>query len=141
MMPATVGDHDDAEHAAYRDIASGSGWLVACSLVHMGLAVLLMRGHGALGLIAADSVNMLLRIGFCLVFVTKHFRGIRGFRLRSLFPSGAALSALAAASIVCLAADSILFRGSALPKDLQVCTLHAHNSSLSRKSLYCVGGA
>ena len=112
-----------------RDIASGNGWLVACSLVHMGLAVLLVKPHGALGLIAADSVNMLLRIGFCLVFVAKHFKGIKGFQLRGLFPSGAALSALAAASGVCLAADSVLFGGTALPKDLQVRALHPPNST------------
>ena len=105
----------------------------------MGLAVLLVKPHGALGLIAADSVNMLLRIGFCLVFVAKHFKGVKGFRLRGLFPSRAALSALAAAFMVCLAADSILFGGTALPKDLQVRALHPAHGKVSRK--YRDGGA
>ena len=103
----------------------------------MGLAVLLVKPHGALGLIAADSVNMLLRIGFCLEFVAKRFERIKGFRLRSLFPSGAALSALAAAFMVCLAADSILFGGTALPEALQVRALHPPNGNVSRKSLLC----
>ena len=107
--------------AASRDIAYGNGWLVACSLVHMGLAVVLVRSQGAVGLIAADAANMVLRIAFCLVFVARHFRGIRSFQLRELFPSGAAVSALAAASMVCLASDSVLFKGTALPESLQVC--------------------
>ena len=107
--------------AACRDIAYGNGWLVACSLVHMGLAVVLVRSHGAVGLIAADAVNMALRIAFCLAFVARHFRGVPSFKLTGLFPSRAALTALAAASLVCLAADSVLFKGTALPKNLQVC--------------------
>ena len=89
--------------------------------MHMGLAVVLVRSHGAVGLIAADAANMVLRIAFCLVFVAWHFRGIGSFQLRDLFPSRAALSALAAASLICLAADSVLFKGTALPKGLQVC--------------------
>ena len=105
---------------ARRDIAIGNGWLVACSAVHMGLACILVKSHGAVGLIGADAVNMVLRIGFCLVFVARRFRGLKGFQLRALFPSKAALSALAAACMVCLAADSILFKGTALPKTLQV---------------------
>ncbi len=104
-----------------RDIAIGNGWLVACSAVHMGLACVLVKSHGAVGLIGADAVNMMLRIGFCLVFVARQFREMRGFQLRALFPSTAALGALAAASMVCLAADSVLFNGTALPKSLQVC--------------------
>lgn len=112
---------------ARRDIAIGNGWLVACSAVHMGLACILVKSHGAVGLIGADAVNMVLRIGFCLIFVARHFRGVRGFKLRALFPSKAALSALAAASMVCLAADSVLFEGTALPKTLQVCPNEAPN--------------
>ena len=109
--------------AACRDVAYGNGWLVACSLVHMGLAVVLVRSHGAVGLIAADAVNMVLRIAFCLVFVARHFRGVQSFQLMGLFPSSAALTALAAASMVCLASDSVLFKGTALPQSLQVCTI------------------
>lgn len=103
-----------------RDIALGNGWLVACSLVHMGLAVALVQSHGALGLIAADAANMVLRIGFCLAVVGRRFRAMQGFRLRGLFPSTPALGALTAASAVCLASDGLLFKGSALPVALQV---------------------
>ena len=106
--------------SACRDVAYGNGWLVACSLVHMGLAVVLVKSHGAVGLIAADAANMVLRIAFCLVFVARHFRGVKSFQLRGLFPSRGALGALAAASLVCLAADSVLFNGTALPEALQV---------------------
>ena len=88
---------------------------MACSLIHMGLAVLLVKPHGAVGLIAADAVNMVLRIAFCLAFVARHFRAVKGFRLQGLLPSAATFAILAAASAVCLAADSILFKGAALP--------------------------
>ena len=88
---------------------------MACSLIHMGLAVLLVKPHGAVGLIAADAVNMVLRIAFCLAFVARHFRAVKGFRLQGLLPSTAAFAILAAASAVCLTADSILFKGAALP--------------------------
>ena len=93
---------------------------MACSLVHMGLAVVLVRSAGAVGLIAADAANMVLRIAFCLVFVARRFRGASNLQLKDLFPSRAALSALAAASVVCLAADCVLFQGTALPRSLQV---------------------
>ena len=93
---------------------------MACSLVHMGLAVLLVKPHGAVGLIAADAVNMVLRIAFCLAFVARHFRAVKGFRLQGLLPSTAAFAILAAASAVCLTADSILFKGAALPIALRV---------------------
>ena len=93
---------------------------MACSLIHMGLAVLLVKPHGAVGLIAADAVNMVLRIAFCLAFVAKHFRAVKGFRLQGLLPSAAAFGILAAAAAVCLAANSILFKGAALPFALQV---------------------
>ena len=110
----------DECHAACRDISVGNAWLVACSLIHMGLAMLLVKPHGAVGLIAADAVNMVLRIAFCLAFVARHFRAVKGFRLQGLLPSRAAFAILAAASAVCLAADSILFKGAALPSALQV---------------------
>lgn len=107
-------------HAVCRDIGIGNAWLVACSLIHMGLAVLLVKPHGAVGLIAADAVNMVLRIAFCLAFVARHFRAVKGFRLQGLLPSRATFAILAAASAVCLAADSILFKGAASPVALQV---------------------
>lgn len=127
-LPASRSSSAHGYVSACRDIAYGNGWLVACSLVHMGLVVVLVRSHGAVGLIAADAANMVLRIAFCLVSVARHFRDVESFQLKDLFPSRAALSALAAASLVCLAADNVLFKGTALPKSLQVCTVSSVRS-------------
>lgn len=85
-----------------------------------------------LGLIAADALNMLLRVAYCLVFIRGHFslptatpapasvskgegraRGGGGggsFTLRSLAPSGGALASAALAT-ACAAASSAAFMG------------------------------
>ena len=90
-------------------------WLVVCSGVHLALAAALVRSHGAVGLIAADSVNMALRIAYCLRFISRHFSAVPGHALRDLFPSSNTLLAMGAASMVVLASNALWLGGLGLP--------------------------
>lgn len=83
-----------------RQLAASNAWLVAFTAAHAGLSIAAVRAGGAAGLIAADSVNMLLRIAYCLAFTRARFRAVPGFRLRHLLPSSATVSALAAAAAI-----------------------------------------
>ncbi len=90
-------------------------WLVVCSGIHLALATALVRSHGAIGLIAADSVNMALRILYCLHFIGRHFAAVPGHSLRGLFPSRGTLLALAAAFAVVLGSNGVFLGGMGLP--------------------------
>lgn len=91
-------------------------WLVVCSGVHLALAMVLVRTQGAVGLIAADSLNMALRIAYCLHFIRHHFAAVPGHSLRDLFPSRGTLLALCAASAVTLGSNVLFLGGLGLPR-------------------------
>ncbi len=90
-------------------------WLVLCSGVHLALAVALVRTQGAVGLIAADSLNMVLRIAYCLHFIRRHFAAVPGHSLRALFPSSRTFLALCAAMAVTLGSNILFLGGLGLP--------------------------
>ncbi|BDA46912.1 probable protein RFT1 homolog [Coccomyxa sp. Obi] len=102
--------------ARSRDITVSNVWLVVCSGVHLALAVALVRTQGAVGLIAADSLNMVLRIAYCLYFIRRHFSAVPGHSLRDLFPSRGTLLALCAASAVTLGSNILFLGGLGLPR-------------------------
>ena len=99
-----------------RDITASNLWLLACSGVHLALAVGLVRAWGTVGLIAADMANMAMRIAYCLRFTQAHFAGVRGHSLRGLFPTCGTLRALLGASCVTLLSSSAILGGTAGPK-------------------------
>lgn len=72
--------------------------LVAFAGAHMALSGFLVRLGGASGLIAADSINMLLRIAFSLAYVRILSAGHA--RLTAFLPSRGSLAALSAASVI-----------------------------------------
>lgn len=61
--------------------------LVVTSLTHIGLSVGAVTMYGALGLLMADSVNMILRIAYCRVFMRTYFGGIGGLKAIRMSPS------------------------------------------------------
>eukprot|EP00890_Picochlorum_soloecismus_P004055 jgi/Picsp_1/4650/NSC_02020-R1_nuclear division rft1-like protein len=61
--------------------------LVVASLVHLVLSITAVKFHGAMGLLVADSVNMLLRIGYCLLFTQTYFAKIGGRSCVRILPS------------------------------------------------------
>ncbi|PRW57113.1 RFT1-like protein [Chlorella sorokiniana] len=95
-----------------RQLAASNAWLVAFTAVHAGLSIAAVRTGGAARLIAADGVNMLLRIAYCLAFTGDRFSSVPGFRLRQLLPSGATVGALAVAAAVTGASRLLLLPGS-----------------------------
>lgn len=62
--------------------------LVVFSCIHLVLNVFLVQSAGAVGLIVANSLNMILRIGYSVIFIKNYFRGSASFSLCSCLPSG-----------------------------------------------------
>lgn len=98
--------------ASARQLAASNAWLVAFTAAHAGLSIAAVRTGGAAGLIAADGLNMLLRIAYCLAFTKARFREVPGFRLRHLLPSGATAAALVVAAALTSASRLALLPGS-----------------------------
>jgi len=61
--------------------------LVVGSLFHLGISITAVKSHGAMGLLVADSINMLLRIGYCLLFSQTYFAKIGGRSRVRILPS------------------------------------------------------
>lgn len=62
--------------------------LLVFSLVYLVLNVLLIRSAGAVGLIIANCLNMVLRIIYSAVFIKQYFKESSLFSFRSCLPSG-----------------------------------------------------
>ncbi|KAJ1703825.1 hypothetical protein LUZ63_003604 [Rhynchospora breviuscula] len=62
--------------------------LLIFSGIYVILNVLLIRSAGAVGLIAANSINMLLRIAYSAVFIKRYFKNSSSFSFRECMPRG-----------------------------------------------------
>ncbi|XP_073111806.1 uncharacterized protein [Elaeis guineensis] len=62
--------------------------LLIFSGIYIVLNVLLIQSAGALGLIAANSINMMLRIGYSAVFIKRYFQESSSFSFYRCLPSG-----------------------------------------------------
>ncbi|KAG2446862.1 hypothetical protein HYH02_008019 [Chlamydomonas schloesseri] len=82
-----------------RGLQASNALLLLFAGAHMGACVALVGRLGALGLVAADGANMLLRIAYSAWCIRRFFRQLPGFSLRrDLLPSTATLAAFAAAA-------------------------------------------
>lgn len=81
-------------------LAQSNVWLVVCSLIYICLSVALINFAGVVGLILANSVNMLLRISYSLNFIQKFFKGSSTFRLLKSLPNPKILVIFAVAALV-----------------------------------------
>jgi oligosaccharide translocation protein RFT1 len=54
--------------------------LIGTSLLHMALSIAAVKIYGAPGLLFADGINMILRIGYCFVFMKGYFALTGGLR-------------------------------------------------------------
>lgn len=82
--------------------------LILASLAHMGLSVAMVRAHGAVGLLVADGVNMMLRIAYSCAFVDAYFKkecgGLRG---TGLTPSWQIMLSLGVAGAAARASEGV----------------------------------
>ncbi|KAL3521408.1 hypothetical protein ACH5RR_019557 [Cinchona calisaya] len=62
--------------------------LLVFSFVYIMLNVCLIRSIGAVGLILANSLNMIFRIIYSAIFIKNYFQGSLSFSFRSCLPSG-----------------------------------------------------
>lgn len=102
MMLALNGTTEAFLHAVVTkgQLAQSNVWLVVCSLIYICLSVALINFAGVVGLILANSVNMLLRISYSLNFIQKFFKGSSTFRLLKSLPNPKILVIFAVAALV-----------------------------------------
>lgn len=81
--------------------------LVVLSVIHMTLSVGAVKTAGAAGLLVADAVNMVLRVGYCLSFAATFFREIGGLGAVTLIPRRGTRAALFAAFIITFASQAL----------------------------------
>jgi oligosaccharide translocation protein RFT1 len=102
--------------ARRRDIRRANVVLVAFSLAHLLVAVLLVRLLGTLGLILADAGAMALRIAYCLAYLRRECARAPGCDLRSLLPDARSAAALGCAACATLLSAGALMRGAGAPR-------------------------
>ncbi|KAG8377986.1 hypothetical protein BUALT_Bualt08G0090800 [Buddleja alternifolia] len=74
--------------ATENELKRSNNSLLVFSLIYLILNVLLIRSAGAIGLILANSLNMILRIIYSAIFIKKYFKESSSFSFRGCFPSG-----------------------------------------------------
>lgn len=62
--------------------------LLVFSVIYVVMNVILIQSAGAVGLILANSLNMILRIIYSAIFIKHYFQGSSSFSFRSCLPSG-----------------------------------------------------
>ncbi|KAL1196797.1 hypothetical protein V5N11_024612 [Cardamine amara subsp. amara] len=70
------------------ELKRSNDMLLVFSLIYITLNILLIRSFGALGLIMANSSNMILRIIYSGRFIQHYFQGTSSFSFRKCFPLG-----------------------------------------------------
>lgn len=103
LLLAAVNGVTEAFVNAVRDhgaLSQSNYMMVVLSIGHMALSIVLSRWLGPFGLLAADAVNMALRITYSCSHIHVYFRQVEGFRLTSLMPRGKTLSVCAMAGLV-----------------------------------------
>ncbi|GFR48691.1 hypothetical protein Agub_g10647, partial [Astrephomene gubernaculifera] len=94
-----------------RGLQQSNMLLLVFSGAHLAACVVLVQQYGALGLVAADSVNMLLRIAYSAWCIRRFFRPLPSFSLqRDLLPAPPTLAAFAAAAAVAAASNRLIMR-------------------------------
>ncbi|GBF96551.1 hypothetical protein Rsub_09134 [Raphidocelis subcapitata] len=99
--------------------------LVALGASHVAASLLLVSAGGAAGLVAADALNMALRIAYSLWLVRRYFAATPEFSLRQLLPSRGTLAAAAAAAAATAASERLLLGGRRGPAPLPRVAAHA----------------
>ncbi|GIL64160.1 hypothetical protein Vafri_18121 [Volvox africanus] len=97
-----------------RGLQQSNALLLVFSAVHLGVCVALVRQYGALGLVAADSANMVLRISYSAWCIRRFFRSLPAFSLhRDLLPAPSTLTAFAIVAAATATSNLLLLSGAA----------------------------
>ena len=110
-----------ASVATEADVHRQSAWMTAFSLVFAGAGFVFLRvlDMGAVGLVVANGVNMLCRIAWCSVFITRYYRmqGVE-FGLERMLPGPLAVAAGVVASQAVRRVIGVAAEGSLGPKQI-----------------------
>ncbi|KFK38424.1 hypothetical protein AALP_AA3G111400 [Arabis alpina] len=71
-----------------KQLKRSNDMLLVFSLIYIVLNILLIRSLGAIGLILANSINMIMRIMCSGQFIQQYFQGTSSFSFRKCFPLG-----------------------------------------------------
>lgn len=74
--------------ATENQLKKSNDYLLVFSVIYLILNVLLIRSAGAVGLVLANSLNMIFRIIYSAVFIKKYFQEHGQFSFRNCLPSG-----------------------------------------------------
>lgn len=90
MLLAMNGTSEAFLHAVANEsqLKRSNDSLFVFSIIYIILNILLVRSVGAIGLIIANSTNMLLRIAYSAVFIKHYLQDSSSFSFRSCLPSG-----------------------------------------------------
>ncbi|PNH05931.1 Protein RFT1 [Tetrabaena socialis] len=101
-----------------RGLQQSNALLLLFSAAHLAACVAGVGRAGALGLVGADSVNMLLRIAYSAWCIRRFFRPLSSFSLaRDLLPTPSTLAACAAAAAAAALSNRFLLQPPAAPTD------------------------
>lgn len=70
-----------------RQLLWSNASLVVFSIIYVCLNVILVKSAGAVGLILANSINMMLRITYSMIFIIIFFKDSPSFSIRHWLPS------------------------------------------------------
>ncbi|GIL92754.1 hypothetical protein Vretimale_11741 [Volvox reticuliferus] len=97
-----------------RGLQQSNALLLVFSGAHLGVCVVLVRQYGALGLVAADGANMVLRISYSAWCIRRFFGPLPAFSLhRDLLPAPSALAAFTIAAAAAATSNRLLLAGAA----------------------------
>ncbi|KAG2486826.1 hypothetical protein HYH03_014509 [Edaphochlamys debaryana] len=88
-----------------RGLRASNAVLAAASGLHLAACVGLVGRAGALGLVAADGINMVVRIAYSAWCICSFFKPLPAFTLSRLLPARATLAAFAAAAALAAASN------------------------------------
>ncbi|EPS71927.1 hypothetical protein M569_02831, partial [Genlisea aurea] len=74
--------------ATEHQLKQSNDTLLVFSVIYVVLNVLLIRRAGAVGLILANSLNMIFRIAYSGVFIRKYFKDTPSFSFKGCMPGG-----------------------------------------------------
>lgn len=97
-----------------KDLMQVNAALVVLSLLHIALSVVGVTHAGAIGLLLADSVNMCLRIVYCLVFLSRFFAAIGGLKSVALWPQRTTMAVLMMTMVCTVISEAIWMPESSL---------------------------
>lgn len=102
MLLAINGTTEAFLHAvgSNRQLLWSNASLVIFSVIYVSLNVILVKSAGVVGLVLANSINMMLRITYSVIFIWRFFKDSLSFHIRHWLPSFKVLAVFCIAGVL-----------------------------------------